>query len=101
MTENLILNLDRYQRAYVDFFEDQLVLSGYDWKKVLGEYLFTGKAPLINCLIGGRMYPILPAIIYSTRTSHSGTPSHSPWLRLRDLLSRIGNGSPRSCHHLV
>ncbi len=45
----------RYQRAYVDFFEDQLVLSGYDWRKVLSEYLFTGKEPLINCLIAGRM----------------------------------------------
>lgn len=45
----------RYQRAYVDFFEDQLVLNGYDWKKVLSEYLFTGKEPLINCMIAGRM----------------------------------------------
>ena len=45
----------RYQRAYVDFFEDQLVLNGYDWKKVLSEYLFTGKEPLIHCMIAGRM----------------------------------------------
>ena len=45
----------RYQRAYVDFFEDQLVLNGYDWKKVLSEYLFAGKEPLIHCMIAGRM----------------------------------------------
>ena len=44
----------RYQRAYVDFFEDQLVLNGYDWRKVLSEYLFSGKEPLINCMIAGR-----------------------------------------------
>ncbi|KAL9600536.1 MAG: hypothetical protein Q9179_003178 [Wetmoreana sp. 5 TL-2023] len=43
-----------YQRAYLDFFEDQLVLNGYDWKKVLEEYLFKGKEPLINNLISGR-----------------------------------------------
>ena len=44
----------RYQRAYVDFFEDQLVLNGYDWKKVLHTYLFEGKEPLANNLIAGR-----------------------------------------------
>ena len=46
----------RYQRAYVDFFEDQLVLNGYDWRKVLSEFLFTGKEPLINCMIAGRKF---------------------------------------------
>lgn len=45
----------RYQRAFVDFFEDELVLSGYDWRKILSEYLFKGKEPLANCLIAGRM----------------------------------------------
>lgn len=45
----------RYQRAYVDFYEDELALKyGYDWKKVAEEYLFSGKHPLINGLIGGR-----------------------------------------------
>ena len=48
-----MLSLNRYQRAYVDFFEDQLVLHGYDWKRVLNKYLFEGKEPLVNCLIGG------------------------------------------------
>src|SRR6187402_3429446 len=46
----------RYQRAYVDFFEDELALKfDYDWKRVADEYLFSGKAPLINGLIAGRM----------------------------------------------
>lgn len=44
----------RYQRAYVDFFEDELALKySYDWKAVAEEYLFSGKEPLINGLIGG------------------------------------------------
>ena len=44
----------RYQRAYLDFFEDQVVLEGYDWKKVLNKYLFEGKEPLFNNLVAGR-----------------------------------------------
>ncbi|KAL9586291.1 MAG: hypothetical protein Q9212_001009 [Teloschistes hypoglaucus] len=48
-----------YQRAYVDFFEDELVLNGYDWRKVLEEYLFQGKAPLINNLIAGIGHPLI------------------------------------------
>ncbi|KAL8666940.1 MAG: hypothetical protein Q9168_007393, partial [Polycauliona sp. 1 TL-2023] len=43
----------RYQRAYVDFFEDELVLNGYNWRKVLSTYLFAGKQPLINNLVSG------------------------------------------------
>lgn len=46
----------RYQRAFVDFFEDELAMKHrYDWKKVVEEYMFGGKEPLVNCLIGGRM----------------------------------------------
>lgn len=44
----------RYERAYVDFFEDELVLNGYDWHKVVERYLFSGKNPLGNNLISGR-----------------------------------------------
>jgi hypothetical protein len=48
----------RYQRAYVDFFEDELALKfGYDWKKVADEYLFSGKHPLINCAMAGCELP--------------------------------------------
>ena len=47
----------RYQRAFVDFFEDALVMRhSYNWKKVVDEYLFAGKEPLVNCLIGGRTF---------------------------------------------
>ncbi|KAI8630521.1 cell cycle checkpoint protein RAD17 [Xylariaceae sp. FL1651] len=50
----------RYQRAYVDFFEDGLAMRhNYDWKKVVGEYMFGGKEPLVNCLIGGLGHPFI------------------------------------------
>jgi hypothetical protein len=47
---------ERYQRAYVDFFEDALAMKyAYNWKRVIEEYMFKGEEPLINGLIGGRM----------------------------------------------
>jgi len=49
-----------YQRAYVDFFEDRLALKfEYDWKKVVNEYMFHGKEPLVNGLIGGLGHPLI------------------------------------------
>lgn len=47
------LTWSRYQRAFVDFFEDQLVQYSYDWKKMLEDYLFGGEQPLINNFIAG------------------------------------------------
>ena len=45
----------RYQRAYLDFYEDALALRhAYDWKLVVAEYMFGGKEPLVNGLICGR-----------------------------------------------
>lgn len=44
----------RYQRAFVDYFEDQLVQYGYDWKQLVHDYMFEGKEPLINSMISGR-----------------------------------------------
>ncbi len=43
----------RYQRAFIDFFEDQLVSKHYDLKELLDEFLLGGKEPLINGLISG------------------------------------------------
>lgn len=48
------LTCDRYQRAFVDFFEDQLVASKYRLKELLDEFLLGGKEPLINGLVSGR-----------------------------------------------
>lgn len=49
----MLINIS-YQRAWVDFYEDQLVQHGYDWKALLEEFLFGGKEPLINNMIAGR-----------------------------------------------
>ncbi|KXT06419.1 hypothetical protein AC578_6063 [Pseudocercospora eumusae] len=48
-----------YQRAFIDFFEDQLVQHGYDWHALLKEFLFSGKEPLINNLIAGLAHPLI------------------------------------------
>ena len=47
-----------YQRAYVDFFEDHTTsyAIGYDWRKVVERFMFQGDQPLVNGLIGGRMF---------------------------------------------
>ncbi|KAK5628117.1 hypothetical protein RRF57_003832 [Xylaria bambusicola] len=50
----------RYQRAFIDFFEDSLVMRhNYNWKRLVDEYLYDGKEPLFNCLIGGLGHPLI------------------------------------------
>lgn len=46
----------RYQRAFVNYFEDELVHHGYDWKSVVNDYLFEGNEPMFNSIIADRMY---------------------------------------------
>jgi Questin oxidase-like len=48
-----------YERAFVDFFEDQLVLRRYEWRAVVGEFLLEGKEPLANNLISGLGHPLI------------------------------------------
>ncbi|KAJ8603171.1 hypothetical protein MRB53_042224 [Persea americana] len=48
-----------YQRAWVDFFEDQLVGFGYDWRALLDHYLYTGDRPLFNGLVEGLAHPLI------------------------------------------
>lgn len=49
-----------YQRAYVDFFEDCLVMKhNYEWKKVVEEFMYSGKEPLVHGLIGGLGHPLI------------------------------------------
>lgn len=40
----------------MDFFEDELVQFGYDWKQVVSEYLFSGKEPVFNGILADRMF---------------------------------------------
>ncbi|KAF2836371.1 hypothetical protein M501DRAFT_997136 [Patellaria atrata CBS 101060] len=48
-----------YQRAFVDFFEDELVQEGYDYDRLLEDYLLKGDEPLINGLIGRLGHPLI------------------------------------------
>jgi hypothetical protein len=73
----------RYQRAYVDFFEDALAMRhSYNWKRVVEEYMFGGEEPLVNCLIGGRM-SFHSICSLSISTNKCSWPSPYPsWVRL-------------------
>ncbi|KAF7546635.1 hypothetical protein G7Z17_g8298 [Cylindrodendrum hubeiense] len=50
----------RYQRAYVDFFEERMAMRfSYDWKQVVNHFLFLGDEPLVHGLIGGLGHPLV------------------------------------------
>ncbi|KAI1609937.1 hypothetical protein EDD36DRAFT_60605 [Exophiala viscosa] len=60
------LGKKEYQRAFVDFFEDQLVLESYDWKHVVEKFLFQrgskkspNAEPIFNCLTAGLGHPLI------------------------------------------
>lgn len=61
-----MLRLRRYQRAFIDFFEDQLVSKRYDLKELLDEFLLGGKEPLINGLVSGRTYNTIHTVAMLT-----------------------------------
>lgn len=49
----------------MNFFEDELARLGYDWREVVAEYLFEGKEPMFNSIMGGRMLPsFLKSILF-------------------------------------
>lgn len=49
----------QYQRAYVDYFEDKVVMEhSYDWKQLLQRFLFNEDEPLFHGLIGSRIKPL-------------------------------------------
>ncbi|KAL4783502.1 hypothetical protein BJX76DRAFT_251078 [Aspergillus varians] len=48
-----------YQRACVDFFEDELVRYDYNWKQVVSNYLFSGTEPLFNSLSSDLGHPLI------------------------------------------
>lgn len=67
----------RYQRAYVDFFDDKLAMRfGYSWRKEVEYYLFSDDNPLFHGLIGGRMNPPRKLSLVANFNS-SWTPSDS------------------------
>jgi hypothetical protein len=48
-----------YERAFIDFFEDQLVQHGYDWKAVVSKFILAGPEPLVNNLVCGLGHPLI------------------------------------------
>ena len=46
----------RFDRAFVDFFEDEMVRLDYDWKEVVAEYLFADKEPMFDSIMASRMF---------------------------------------------
>jgi hypothetical protein len=60
------LGKKEYQRAWVDFFEDQLAEGGYVWKEVVNKYLFetdsgSSRNPyaMFDCLVSGLGHPLI------------------------------------------
>jgi hypothetical protein len=43
----------------VDFFEDEVVRSNYDWKKVVQRYIIEGDEPLLSGMISGACHPLI------------------------------------------
>lgn len=54
-----------YQRAFVDFFEDQLVRFGYDWQELIKNFLFEGSEPIVNNLIASCKYKSLTMMVFA------------------------------------
>jgi hypothetical protein len=54
-----------YQRAYVDFYEDQLVQFSYDWKALLHHYLYDADKPLIYNLFGNGSFTSITKMLNS------------------------------------
>lgn len=53
-----------YERGFVDFFEDEVVRAGYDWKAVVRRYLFEGEGgeegPMVNNVVmAGLGHPVI------------------------------------------
>ncbi|CAG7931218.1 unnamed protein product [Penicillium olsonii] len=48
-----------FDRAFVDFFEDELVRLGYDWKQVVDEYLFNGQEPVFGSIMADLGLPLV------------------------------------------
>ncbi|KAJ5219906.1 hypothetical protein N7468_009110 [Penicillium chermesinum] len=62
-----------YQKAFVDFFEDELVRYNYEWKEVVAEYLFSGENPIFHSIMADLGHPLIHlayAFEMSSREKH-------------------------------
>ncbi|KXG45864.1 uncharacterized protein PGRI_047200 [Penicillium griseofulvum] len=48
-----------FDRAFVDFFEDEMVNLSYNWKEVVAEYLFTAKEPMFDSIMASFGLPLI------------------------------------------
>lgn len=71
----------------MDYFEDELVLNGYDWRKVLDKYLLDGTTPLINNIVAGRMLVVSPSCSGIILTLSSWTSFDSSGICIRVIKS--------------
>ncbi|OKL57827.1 hypothetical protein UA08_07284 [Talaromyces atroroseus] len=53
------LGKKEYERAFLDFFEDNLVDEGYDWKSVVQKFLFSDNQPLFSSITAGLGQPLI------------------------------------------
>lgn len=87
--------------AYQDFFDNEVTAKQGDWAWVLGEYLYSGPAPLINGYTGGRESSHnLKETQREERLTQTSRPSiHPSSVRVRIPQQRSGNPSPESGLH--
>lgn len=80
--DGLETNEYRYEKAFVDYFEDELVRCNYDWKEVVTEYLFSGEEPIFNCIVADRTFS--PTVTWKRNQAdrHSWPPTDSSRLCL-------------------
>ena len=83
------LGKKEYQRAFVDFYEDQLVQHGYVWKNLVEEYLCSGEEPLIHNMISGRRSTHTYHVdsVNADLSLHSRPSVDSPGLCIRAILT--------------
>ncbi|KAJ5930631.1 hypothetical protein N7466_006124, partial [Penicillium verhagenii] len=58
-----------YEKAFVDYYEDELVRLNYDWKEVVEEYLFSGDEPIFSSILADLGHPLIHlAYAYETNS---------------------------------
>ena len=79
--------MTRYARAYLDFFEDEVVRSNYDWKRVIQRYVCDGDEPLLSGMISGACHPLIHlAYAYELNNVEVAAEGASPLLPIRVMI---------------
>ncbi|KAJ5632903.1 hypothetical protein N7490_009242 [Penicillium lividum] len=59
LQDSVLTGLSRYEKAFVDYYEDELVRLSYDWKEVINQYLFSGEQPIFNSILADLGHPLI------------------------------------------